>query len=270
MADVARGGVFISYRVKDNPLGAAGIHDGLARRFGEDRVFRDCVSMPPGVDYATTIRDRLRNADVVVPIIGPKWLAMTDPATGTRLIDREHDWVRREIAWAFQHGIDIVPVLLRDAPENAPRLIRSELPTDIGALAGLQFLEFSHRRFHADLKRLADRLVEMIPTLDRGARPQLGRPSLVELVDALEDVPCMRAHDTRSQVVGQLRPAIAGAIPYFAQRRAHVLSILRTCMDYEQGLAELLTRISDMESEDSIPLRRLVAIATRIAPELEA
>jgi hypothetical protein len=42
------GVVFVNYRAKDNPLGAAGIHDTLARRFGGDRVFRDSVSMAAG------------------------------------------------------------------------------------------------------------------------------------------------------------------------------------------------------------------------------
>lgn len=37
------GVVFVNYRAKDNPLGAAGIHDLLARRFGGDRVPRQRV-----------------------------------------------------------------------------------------------------------------------------------------------------------------------------------------------------------------------------------
>ena len=102
------GGVFINYRVVDNPLGAAAIHDALARRFGADKVFRDCVSLEAGTRYPTAIRDALFDADLVMSIIGPRWLELVDEQTGVRLIDRDHDWVRRELAWAFQRDIKVL------------------------------------------------------------------------------------------------------------------------------------------------------------------
>lgn len=88
--------MFINYRAVDNPLGAAGIHDALSARFGANKVFRDSVSLEAGAQYPAAVREALDSSDVLVAIIGPQWLTLRD-ATGTRLIDREHDWVRREL-----------------------------------------------------------------------------------------------------------------------------------------------------------------------------
>jgi hypothetical protein len=156
-------GVFINYRAKDQPLGAAAIHDHLARRFGPAHVFRDCVSMNPGDDYPAELRAALKTADMLLAIIGPDWLTATDGEQ--RLIDRRIDWVRYEIATAFQRGIPVVPVLLKDTPASAPRLTKDDLPADISAIALLQTFEFSQRRFGADLDRLTERIVDLVPSL---------------------------------------------------------------------------------------------------------
>src|SRR5690242_16240519 len=110
--------VFVSYRTTDNPLGAAGIHDALARRFGRDRVFRDSVSLAAGDHYPTKLRESLERADVLVAVIGPRWNELTGEQ-GRLLIQRDRDWVRWEIARAIERGIPIIPVLLRDAPDDA-------------------------------------------------------------------------------------------------------------------------------------------------------
>lgn len=87
-----------------------------------------------------------------------------------------------------------------------------------------------------------------------------GAPVFYEVVDALEEIPCMQGEHSRSQVVDQLR--FAGMVRYFASRRAHITSILRTCMDFEDGVRELVTIISEQESGDSIPLKRLLSLLT--------
>jgi hypothetical protein len=160
--------VFVNYRVKDDPLGAASIHDMLARRFGADRVFRDKVSMKPGEHYPKSLRAALEEADVLVAVIGPRWNDLDDD--GQLLIQRDRDWVRWEIARAIQRGIPIVPVLLRDTPENATPPDRAILPASISELANLQTLEVSQKRLGEDLDRLADRLVELVPSLAPGRR----------------------------------------------------------------------------------------------------
>ena len=166
------GGVFINYRVVDQPVGAAAIAAFLADRFGPDRVFRDVVSLAVGDDYPTALRDALAHADVLVAVIGPNWATLTDEH-GTRLIDREHDWVRREIADALRLGIPVIPVLLTDTPANATAPRPEDLPADIARLARVQAMEISQKRFGADVARLAEALVTLAPQL---VVPQLFTP----------------------------------------------------------------------------------------------
>ena len=276
-------GVFINYRVIDNPLGAAGIHEGLVRRFGADRVFRDCVSMGAGTYFPTAIRAAVMDADVIVSVIGPRWLDLRDEVTGVRLIDRDDDWVRQELALAIARGIHIVPVLLKDTPDNATLPRPAELPEDIRRLAMVQTFPVSQRRFGEDLDRLATALVTLVPSIGpawptwaptvRNGTSAAEHPwpldAFYEVVDALERVPCMVNTQTRSMVVDQLRPDISSAIQYHHQRRVHVASIFRTCLDYEGGVAELVGLIAKVEQARSLQLQRLLATLDRVLPPNE-
>jgi hypothetical protein len=258
------GGVFINYRSVDNPLAAASIYEWLALKFGSHRVFRDCVSLDSGTHYPSSIRSALENAQVLLAVIGPQWLALRDPETRERLIDRPQDWVRREIATAFDREIVILPVLLKDTPENAYLPAPDDLPKEIRGLAMIQALEISQRRLGADLAHLARTLGRLHPAL-LSATPT-AQDVFYALVAALEAVPCLHHEDTRNLVVSQLRPAIAGNVRYSPQRRIHAMNIIRTCLDYEGGLTELIATIIAFEGE-TVPLRQLVSIAGQLPSE---
>jgi Effector-associated domain 2 len=268
------GGVFINYRVVDNPLGAAGIHDALAGRFGADKVFRDCVSLEAGTVYPDAIRDALASSEVLLSIIGPDWLALTDDTTGERLIDREYDWVRRELMWAHERDIHVVPVLLVDTPADAVLPKPDELPPDLRWFAHRQAFRFSQLTFGVDLERLAKKLNKLAPGLTSNGRRrpapdggQLSPADFAELVTALEAIPCIQNDDTRSLLLRQLRPTISGAIPHYSQRRAHVMGILTTCLNYEHGLSQLVEAIGRIERSDSVPYQRLLEILTYLFPD---
>jgi hypothetical protein len=265
------GGVFINYRTVDNPIGAAGIHDALANRFGKDKVFRDCASLEAGAQYPAAIRDALNRSDVLVSIIGPQWLTLTDDMTGERLIDREHDWVRRELVWAHERDIRVIPVLLVDTPAHAVHPKASELPPDIRWFAYVQAFEFSHRRFGTDLERLAARLTVLAPTLTGNGQSgdsfdsrQVSPDEFNELVTVLEEIPCIANDYTRALLVSRLRPTISGAIPHYSQRRAHVIGILTTCLNYRDGMTNLVASIASIEQSDSIPYLRLLDTLDRL------
>jgi hypothetical protein len=85
-------------------------------------------------------------------------------------------------------------------------------------------------------------------------------PRFYQVVEAIEAIPCMQSEHTRSFVIDQL--GFAGAIRYFSNRRAHVTSILRTCLDFEDGIVQLVTAISGQEPSGSLPVNRLVALLT--------
>jgi hypothetical protein len=241
--------VFINYRSADQPLAAAAIHDALTMRFGADRVFRDCTSMRAGQHYPTVIRAALESATVLVAVVGPRWLALTERETARRLIDRDGDWVRLEIASALRRRIPVIPVMLKDTPDDAKRLIPSELPEDIRQFAKLQTFEFSQRRFREDLDRLAHRLLQLEPAL---ANRWLGDMAMsngtaedppdafTEFVEAFLDAPQVNGEENRRLLLGLIRPEIATVVPSHSSDRFHVIALLRTCLRYEGGLANLI------------------------------
>jgi TIR domain len=158
-------GVFINYRAVDQPLGASAIYAKLEEWFGADRVFLDCETIQPGEHYPTELRTAVREADALVAVIGPNWLTVTDPETRERRIHRERDWVRWEIATALELGIPVLPVLLKDTPEDAQMPAAAELPANIRPLSTRQFARISHLHLGADIDRLIGDLVRLAPAL---------------------------------------------------------------------------------------------------------
>src|SRR5262245_37580538 len=99
--------LFISYRRSDSQAIARLIRDRLVDA-GYD-AFMD-VEIPPGVDFREHIRKVLNKADVLIAIVGPKWLRTKPPK---RLRDREAaDHVAAEIEAAFENKLKIIPVLV--------------------------------------------------------------------------------------------------------------------------------------------------------------
>ncbi|RAY12802.1 hypothetical protein DPM19_22545 [Actinomadura craniellae] len=90
----------------------------------------------------------------------------------------------------------------------------------------------------------------------RAPRPRTANQILFELVDLMLDIPVMAMERNREQVVRMLAPEIAGVIPRHGEARADTLAILRTCLDYSDGLPELLMAIRGFTG-DSVPMRRL-------------
>lgn len=163
------GYIFINYRRVDAPLGATALAAVLAERFGPERVFRDTVSVEAGEIYPRALWEALEGASVLVAVIGSQWHTVAGP-DGQPLIQREHDWVRREIAFALNQGIPVVPVLLIDTPDSATLPRADNLPDDIKRLAYLQALRVSQYRFGSDLENLTAELENLVPAL---AAPQV-------------------------------------------------------------------------------------------------
>jgi uncharacterized protein YecT (DUF1311 family) len=102
--------IAISYRRSDSQDITGRIFDRLAQHFGKETVFRDIDSMEPGVDFRDQISKALTTSDVLLAIVGPKWLGLGE---GTRhRIENEDDPVRVEVETALTRKIPIVPVLV--------------------------------------------------------------------------------------------------------------------------------------------------------------
>jgi TIR domain len=119
-------GIFINYRGDDSQTAAALIDRELTARFGSDLVFLDSRSIPAGSDFVEELLGRVRACSVLLVVIGPHWLTLTNTA-GQRRIDDPQDWLRREIVEAFTYGLRVIPVLTDGV--NLPA--EEELPDDI-------------------------------------------------------------------------------------------------------------------------------------------
>ena len=255
------GGVFINYRNADDPLGAASIRERLVLCFGQENVFRDADSLLPGGHYPTDIRAALWNASVVVAVIGPRWLTLTDE-TSVRHIDRERDWVRQELATAFTQGIPVLPVLLKDTPADAVMPTAAQLPEEIQKLASIQAIELSHRRMGDDL----DRLVVAVSRLSRlstaTALPEQ-QQVFFAMVDAMEEIPSLATEHDRAAIINRLPRAIANSVAYSARRRTHVMNLLLACRTYPDGVNSLFRLLRAVEGDDCLPLLHLTELAKR-------
>ena len=75
--------ITISYR-RDDSLDITGrIFDRLTAHFGRDFIFRDIDNIPAGVDFRRHIDIVLDGSDVIIAIVGPRWIGLarrTEPA----------------------------------------------------------------------------------------------------------------------------------------------------------------------------------------------
>ena len=147
-------GIFISYRRDDSRETVGRLHDALSRGFDPARIFLDVAGQVPGEDYRTVIGRALDAAEVVLVVIGPRWLDIKD-AEGRRRLDDPEDMVRIEIESALQRGKQVIPVLVQGAAMPADEALPA-------ALAPLAFRMASPLRpdpdFRTDLLRLVDAL----------------------------------------------------------------------------------------------------------------
>lgn len=123
-------GIFISYR-RDDTIDTVGrIYDHLKQDFDERRLFLDVDLKERGVDFRKAIRAALDQSDVVLAVIGPRWLTVSNHE-GRRRLDDPGDWVRIEIESALASEVRLIPVLVQGA--RMPR--EEEMPAPLGPLA---------------------------------------------------------------------------------------------------------------------------------------
>lgn len=147
-------GIFINYRREDSSGWAGRLSRDLVASLGGDEVFADIADIEPGVDFAETIAKKLASVDVLLAVIGPRWLAAADKKTAGRRLDDPDDLVRKEIATALQRGIRVVPVLVGGAALPSAE----ELPDDLKGLIRRNACELSDTRWDYDVRQLVLRL----------------------------------------------------------------------------------------------------------------
>ena len=103
--------IFVSYRREDTEHAADRIYDMLVERFGKSETFKDVDSIPLGPDFRETLAHAINRCDVLLALIGDRWLSVRGP-TGARRLDDEDDFVRIEIEVALSSGKTVIPLLV--------------------------------------------------------------------------------------------------------------------------------------------------------------
>jgi hypothetical protein len=132
----ARRDIFLSYRRADSIHIAGRVFDRLRSAIGADRVFKDVNSIPLGSNFLSEIQAEIGSARVMLVLMGPRWLTLSDDA-GRRKIDDESDLVRIEIQWALDKGIPIIPLLF----DGASMPSAASMPRALEAFASSQALQ---------------------------------------------------------------------------------------------------------------------------------
>jgi hypothetical protein len=148
-------GIFISYRRDDAAADAGRLQDDLRRRCARGEVFLD-VSIQAGTDFREALAAELDTCEVLIAVIGPRWLDARNQSTGQRRLDEEADYVRLEIATALAKRKVVVPVLLPGAKMPRPE----DLPESIRELAWRNAFELRYDRWSVD----TDQLVKQLPS----------------------------------------------------------------------------------------------------------
>ena len=228
--------IFISYRRADSGGWAGHLSDLLKRRFGVDQVFQD-ISIGPGQVWLEAIKEAGSSSGVLIALIGPNWLKVTDPRTGRPRLEDPKDVLRREIATALKGGVFVIPVLVGDAamPNS------EDLPEDLKALADRQGHRLSDTSWEYDSGRLITALEEQLgkravaedvpPTSISPAPKKLSRKAIVSLV---------------SVPVGSLFLAQGPGAPFpeYLTREGAVAMILLSC----GALALAISALADVKA----------------------
>jgi hypothetical protein len=158
--------IFISYRRDDSGYEADRLFQALRKHVANPKrdLFLDTETLPAGVNFVEHLDRTLGECDVLLAIIGSRWLGAIDPKTGGRRLDNPKDFVRMEIALALKRGIPVAPVLL----DGTTMPTAEELPEGLKELALRNGVEVRRRTFDADTERLIEGLA--LEELDRKAR----------------------------------------------------------------------------------------------------
>ncbi len=164
--------IFINYRRDDADASAGRLHESLVRTFGRDEVFMDQFSIRPGEVFSWTIQQAVAHADVVVPLIGPRWWTLKDQFDKPR-IESSRDYVRRELVAALDRGTALLPVLVNGAP--LPNSSSSRYDEELHGLEDLQFHQLSPRHWESEVEELVASIREHLEIAERDREREVGR-----------------------------------------------------------------------------------------------
>ena len=78
-------GILISYRREDASYPAGRLYDRLSARFPQNQIFMDVDTIEPGIDFVEAIEESVGSCDVLIAVIGIRWLSSSNAAGKRRL-----------------------------------------------------------------------------------------------------------------------------------------------------------------------------------------
>ena len=117
----------------------------------------DLDTLKPGSDFAQDIDQAVSQCEVMVSLVGNRWLMLPDESGASR-INNPEDWVRLEIKSALDRNIPVVPLLVQRA--SMPSQL--QLPPELAQFTRRQAFELLDNRFHQDADNLINRLEEIL------------------------------------------------------------------------------------------------------------
>jgi hypothetical protein len=173
--------ITISYR-RDDSLDITGrIFDRLADHFGREAVFRDIDSIPPGVDFRRHIDRVLDESDIILAIVGPRWLG---PDKEELRLASPADPVRLEIETALRKDKPLIPVLVSHAVMPHPDV----LPASIQDFVYRNAVQVdSGQDFDVHVGRLI-RAIERLLRIDKERTPDEAVHGVITTIEAAPSI----------------------------------------------------------------------------------
>jgi hypothetical protein len=125
--------IFVSYRRSDTPEIAQRLYERLSQQFGAVNVFYDQADIEYGQLWREEVTRQIRSADIVIALVGPKWLETL------RARSRSDDVLRFELATALTQQKEVIPVLVGATPMPHS----GQLPEEVRRLTEFQALPLS-------------------------------------------------------------------------------------------------------------------------------
>jgi hypothetical protein len=148
--------VFISYRGEDAWAEAQLLYERLANRFDSNNVFLDVRILQPGMKWLEEIKSGRASCNVLLALIGPRWVTIVRDRDREAIVRPAEDYVRFEIEYALKpdSGICVIPVLMGD---DVP-FVGQVLPKSLQPLTKIEVAQVRRKRLEEDVADLISRL----------------------------------------------------------------------------------------------------------------
>lgn len=164
------GKIFINYRRGDDPGYTQALFQLLEVQFGRDQLFMDVEGyIKAGDDFVRELDTQVASCDVLLAIIGPRWMDARDEKGHHRLDDPD-DFVRIEIVSALGQDKRVIPVLVN----NACMPHAKDLPEPLRPLATRNAVRLTQERFSADCQGLIKDVRDALCVTDAMRRGAVG------------------------------------------------------------------------------------------------